>query len=72
MPGLSKGMSLSILAAAAAAAVQPVTTQARVTMRVLQAAKVTEDEWKAARRQTDRIIHDELGREVRLRTIDFE
>lgn len=70
MPGLSKGMSLLILAAAAA--VQPVRTQARVTVRVLQAAKVTEDEWKAARHRTDRIIHDELGREMRLRTIDFE
>lgn len=57
-----------------AAAAQPTErrVQAQATVRILTSATVTEAQWKLAKRRTDRRIRDELGRVVRLRTIDFE
>ena len=68
-------MSLVIILAAAAISPSPAPkaqTQAQATIRILQGVRVTEENWKSAKRRTDRILRDALGRETRLRTIDFE
>jgi hypothetical protein len=57
-----------------AAAAQPVSApgQARATVRIIKPFKVNEDQWKAAKRRSDRVVRDESGRLLQLRTIDFE
>lgn len=69
----SQGMSLTLLAAAALA-VEPTQRiiQARATIRIISHVKVTEASWKTAARRRDRVLRDESGRLIRLRTIDFE
>jgi hypothetical protein len=41
-------------------------------IRVLQPASATAGDWTAADRRSERVITDEFGRKLRLRTIDFE
>ncbi|MEO5774400.1 MAG: hypothetical protein ABIQ32_09835 [Sphingomicrobium sp.] len=67
-------MVLLLLAAASAPSSPPVTARAsaQATIRIIQPATATELDWKAARRRSDRIIQDEQGRKLRVRTIDFE
>jgi len=65
-------MSLAMLILAAAAQPAEPRLQTRATARILNSAKATETQWNFAERRMDRLVRDELGREVRLRTIDFE
>lgn len=65
-------MSFAILFLAAAAQPAERRMPPQATVRILTAAEVTEAQWKLAKRRTERRIRDELGRVVRLRTIDFE
>lgn len=60
-----------VMLAAAAEPVKP-QSQPQATVRIVKPGTVSEAQWKLAKRRRDRIIHDEQGRELRLRTIDFE
>lgn len=49
-----------------------VATEARVAVRIYQGGRVSRQDWHASPNRQERIIRDDLGREVRLRTIDYE
>ena len=63
---------LLLAAAAAPAPTDGVKAQAQAKIRVLQGIRVTEKAWAAAERRMDHLIRDDTGRDIRLRTIDFE
>lgn len=64
---------LFMLLAATADPAPPVgSASARASIRILQPARATAKQWRAAPRRSDRLIVDEQGRRQRLRTIDFE
>jgi hypothetical protein len=65
-------MSLMLLVMAAAA--QPVSPpgQARAMVRIIRPFRINEEHWKAAKRRSDRVVRNESGRLMPLRTIDFE
>lgn len=46
--------------------------QAEAIVRIHAVARVSEDEWKADQRRTEKLIRDEQGRELLLRLIEFE
>ncbi len=57
-----------------ATAAQPLsaTMQARGTVRIIKPVIVAEKQWRAAQRRTDRLVREEDGRMLRLRTIHLE
>jgi hypothetical protein len=57
-----------LFALLAATAAQP---QARATVRILPAARITRDEWKSAARRREIVIVDG-GRKVTVRLVEFE
>ena len=63
---------LLFLALAAIAPPPPTAASGRVSIRILQAARVTERSWRSTPARRERTMEDEQGRLVRLRTIDFE
>ncbi len=46
-------------------------TQARATVRILPAARISHDEWKSAPRRRE-IVVEEKGRRVTVRLVEFE
>lgn len=64
-------MFIAMLVLAAAQPSAP-RVQAPTTIRILSSARASEAQWKLSKRRRDRLIRDEQGRQVRLRTIDFE
>jgi hypothetical protein len=65
-------MTSLALAAAAQTVVPRVETRAQISVRIINGARITEADWEAATRKTDRLIMDKTGTQIRLRTIDFE
>lgn len=65
-------MLFMLLAATASPATPLPAASARVSIRILQPARVSERLWRSSPRRSERLIVDEQGRKLRLRTIDFE
>lgn len=64
-------MFIAILLAGTVQPAEP-RVQVRATVRILNSVTVTEDKWRLTKGRKERLIRDELGRKVRLRTIEFE
>lgn len=46
--------------------------QVEASVQIYSAARVSENEWTADHRRTEKLIRDEQGRELLLRLIEFE
>lgn len=64
-------MFLLLLAASASPPAMG-TASARISIRILHAARATERDWQSAKRRSDRLLVDDKGLKMRVRTIDFE